>query len=140
MNKRYAELKASPHTVKLVWYLLVDYGTQWHAELKESPHTTKYGLRVFNKDGSFEGLLDEERLAVWFVDETTLIQDTIYRTIDEKKPDENGRYLVKFYNKNMPECDCTRTARRDFRDGEWVQPIYNYSDDGYQLVGWYENI
>lgn len=118
---------------------LIDYHTNWYAALKASPKTIKHGWRVFNKDGSFEGLLDDEKVAVWTVDATTLRQDTGYRTID-MQPEQDGRYLVKFYNSSMPEYDCIETAWRDFKDGEWIQPIYNYAGDGYQLVGWYENI
>lgn len=55
------------------------------------------------------------------------------------KPSKDGNYLVKFYNPNMPEYDCTELVWRTFENGKWDNPIYNYEGDGYELVGWYEN-
>lgn len=60
-----------------------------------------------------------------------------YKSIKDS-PHKNGRYLVKFYNSSMPEHDCAETVWREFKDGEWVNPIYNYQGDGYEIVGWYE--
>jgi len=60
-----------------------------------------------------------------------------YKSIKEK-PSQDGNYLVKFYNRDMPKYDCTEIVFREFRNGEWVHPIYNYPGDGYELVGWYE--
>ena len=54
-------------------------------------------------------------------------------------PPENGKYLVKFYNKSMPEYECTETVWRDFEDGGWNYPFYNYPGDGYEMIGWYSN-
>lgn len=48
--------------------------------------------------------------------------------------------MVKFYNPNMPEYDCTELVWRTFCNGKWDNPIYNYKGDGYELVGWYENV
>ncbi len=56
-----------------------------------------------------------------------------------ENPPENGRYLVKFYSKYMPEYDCTELVFREYKDGKWVNPVYNYQGDGYELVGWYRN-
>lgn len=61
-----------------------------------------------------------------------------YKNIDEN-PTKNGSYLVKFYTRFRPEYDCTELAWRKFIDGEWINPIYNYKGDGYELIGWYEN-
>lgn len=55
------------------------------------------------------------------------------------KPKKDGHYLVKFYNKNMPEYDCIEIVFRDFINGEWDNPIYNYKGDGYELIGWFDN-
>lgn len=60
-----------------------------------------------------------------------------YRNIKDK-PSKNGIYLVEFYNKSMPEYDCIETAWREFKDGEWINPIYNHHNDGYKLIGWCE--
>ena len=54
---------------------LIDYDTKWFARLHAAPHTEKYGWRVFCKDGTLAGILDEDKLAVWYVDEDTLRQD-----------------------------------------------------------------
>lgn len=54
-------------------------------------------------------------------------------------PSKEGEYLVKFYNRNMPEYDCTELVFRSFCDGKWNNPVYNYEGDGYELVGWFEN-
>ena len=35
----------------------------------------KYGWRVYFKDGTFNGILDEQKVAIWSVDESTLRQD-----------------------------------------------------------------
>ena len=56
----------------------------------------------------------------------------------KQNPTKDGHYLVKFYNKNMPEHDCTEIVYRNFINGEWDNPIYNYKGDGYELVGWYD--
>lgn len=56
-----------------------------------------------------------------------------------KNPSKDGTYLVKFYNKTMPEYDCTETAWREFKDGKWIDPFYSHPNDGYELVGWYDN-
>lgn len=60
--------------------------------------------------------------------------------ITEKQPSKDGRYLVKFYNPDMPEYDCVETAWRDFRNGEWDNPIYSHRGDGYKIIAWYENV
>lgn len=54
-------------------------------------------------------------------------------------PPENGRYLVKFKNMGLPEYDRIEIAIRDFLNGNWINPVYGYIGDGYELVGWYEN-
>lgn len=54
-------------------------------------------------------------------------------------PSKNGRYLVKFKNLELPEYDSIEIAIRDFLDGEWINPVYGYAGDGYELAGWYEN-
>lgn len=54
-------------------------------------------------------------------------------------PTEDGRYLVKFYNKDMPCYDATELVFREFQNGTWLNPIYNHENDGYVLVGWYDN-
>lgn len=54
------------------------------------------------------------------------------------KPSKDGNYLVKFYNKNMPEYDCIELVFRHFCNGKWDNPVYGYEGDGYELVGWYE--
>lgn len=54
-------------------------------------------------------------------------------------PSENGRYLVKFKDFDLPDYDCIEIAIRDFQDGEWINPVYGHAGDGYELVGWYEN-
>ncbi len=59
-----------------------------------------------------------------------------YKNVKEH-PSVDGNYLVKFYNKDMPEFDCTELVFREFKDGEWIRPVYNYEGDGYKLVGWY---
>lgn len=61
-----------------------------------------------------------------------------YRNI-KQRPSKNETYLVKFYNKSMPEYDCTELVYREFKDGEWVNPVYSHAGDGYELVGWYES-
>lgn len=33
-------------------------------------------------------------------------------------PSENGRYLVKFKDFDLPDYDCIEIAIRDFQDGE----------------------
>lgn len=55
-----------------------------------------------------------------------------------KIPQKDGRYLVKFYNKNRPEYDCTEIVWRGFYNGKWENPIYNYQNDGYEMIGWKE--
>ena len=54
---------------------LIDYDTKWFGKLEASPHTEKYGWRVYFKDGTFNGILDEQKVAIWSVDESTLRQD-----------------------------------------------------------------
>lgn len=53
---------------------LIDYTSTWAAILNHDPSTEKYGWRVFNKEGSFIGILDENKIAIWQVDETSLRQ------------------------------------------------------------------
>lgn len=60
-----------------------------------------------------------------------------YHTISEL-PEEEGRYLVKFYTRRRPEYDCTELAWRGFYNGAWDNPVYNYKGDGYEMIGWYE--
>ena len=55
------------------------------------------------------------------------------------KPKQEGHYLVKFYNPYMHETDRIEIVQREFKDDEWVNPIYNFKGDGYKLVGWYDN-
>lgn len=55
---------------------LIDYNTKWFGNLCAAPHVEKYGWRVFTKKGEFAGILDEEKLACWYVDECSLKEDT----------------------------------------------------------------
>lgn len=50
---------------------LVEYDHEYSAKLDAS-NGTKHGWRVFNKDMTFQGILDLEKLAIWYVDESTL--------------------------------------------------------------------
>jgi hypothetical protein len=56
--------------IKLENGFIIDYRSIYVA--KDKNGTSKYGWRVFNKDYSFIGLLDENKLAVWYVNENTL--------------------------------------------------------------------
>lgn len=51
---------------------LVDYTSKWLGTLCGTVHARKRGWRVFDKEGSFVGLLDEGRVAIWYVDVRTL--------------------------------------------------------------------
>lgn len=53
---------------------LIDYNSLWSANLCNSPTTSKVGWRVFSEDGEFQGVLDEEKLAIWYVKTGTLVQ------------------------------------------------------------------
>lgn len=66
-----------------------------------------------------------------------MMQNNYYEV--SENPTIDGRYLVKFYNKNMPCYDNVEIVWREFRNGVWINPIYNYENDGYVLVGWYDN-
>ena len=75
-----------------------------------------------------------------FVEKTSETQEykkDTYRNIDEK-PSKNGVYMVKFYTPYRPEYDRTELVFREFKDGEWLNPIYSSENDGYELVGWFE--
>ena len=62
-----------------------------------------------------------------------------YRRIKEfGQPKKDGRYLVKMYSKSMPIYDCSELVFREFKNGEWINPYYTHKNDGYELVGWYE--
>ena len=50
---------------------LVEYEHEYSAKLDAS-NTIKNGWRVFNKNMEFQGILDYEKLAVWYIDENTL--------------------------------------------------------------------
>lgn len=50
---------------------LVEYEHEYSAKLDASK-VIKHGWRVFNKAMSFQGILDFEKLAIWYVDESTL--------------------------------------------------------------------
>lgn len=50
---------------------LVEYEHEYSAKLDAS-NTIKNGWRVFNKDMTLQGVLDFEKLAIWYVDESTL--------------------------------------------------------------------
>lgn len=53
-------------------------------------------------------------------------------------PPKNGKYLVEFYNSKMPRYDRTKKVLREFCNGKWINPVYNYEGDGYELIGWLE--
>lgn len=50
---------------------LVEYEHEYSAKLDAS-NTIKTGWRVFNKDMTLQGILDFEKAAIWYVDESTL--------------------------------------------------------------------
>ena len=50
---------------------IVDYRNIYEA--KDKNGTLKSGWRVFDKEYQFVGLLDENKLAIWYIDEDTLI-------------------------------------------------------------------
>ncbi len=54
----------------------IDYNSLWSANLDKSPTISKVGWRVFAENGEFQGVLDEEKLAIWYVRPGTLVQIT----------------------------------------------------------------
>lgn len=51
---------------------LVDYTSKWYGRLCAAPTTEKYGWRVYYKSGIFCGILDEQKVAIWNVQEDSL--------------------------------------------------------------------
>ena len=54
---------------------LIEYEHEYSAVLETDKKCKKHGWREFNKDMRFLGLLDLNKLAIWYVDEKTLIQE-----------------------------------------------------------------
>lgn len=50
---------------------LVEYDHEYSAKL-EASNAIKNGWRVFNKEMIFQGILDYDKLAIWYVEEATL--------------------------------------------------------------------
>ena len=48
---------------------LVDYEHLYIGKLNALPHHRKIGWKVYNKDGGFEGLLDRNKSALWYIEE-----------------------------------------------------------------------
>lgn len=51
---------------------LIDYAEKWIGNLSSAPHIERKGWKVFHKDGSFAGILDERKMEIWYVNEDTL--------------------------------------------------------------------
>lgn len=60
------------HSFKEEHGYLVDFESKWLGTLQGTRYARKRGWRVFDKDGSFIGLLDEGKVAIWYVGIDTL--------------------------------------------------------------------
>lgn len=49
-------------------------------------------------------------------------------------PTKDGRYIVCYRNDDYNITDNIEIAFREFRNGVWVNPSYNYDGDGWRMI------
>lgn len=99
---------------------LVDYSMKYYARLKQNPEVEKYGWRVFFEDGSFAGLLDESKVAVWNTEDVFCTKKmTVGSMIN---------HLM-----NYPENMEVRVVVRTPTDDNWDAPVSMIENELYGL-------